>query len=197
MSRFKDNSTDEKLNKYLKDIDTSVHNANTVLNNLLNWAKAEINIGSYDGSACVINEIVVKIKNEFKEKLENKKLELVQMIPEEAEIQLPSDILMIALRNLVSNAIKFSRPDNTIEITFDTDSKTLSVKDHGVGIAQEKINSLFKQQVNSDAGTQKEQGFGMGLYIVSELLHKYNYSLTAESKINEGTIFTIFQKKQD
>ncbi len=195
LSRFKDNSADEKLNKYLKDIDTSVHNANTVLNNLLNWAKAEINIEAYDGSTCMISEIVVKIKNEFKEKLEDKKLELIEQIPESAEFSIPSDILTIALRNLVSNAIKFSRPDNTIKISFDMNNKTLKIKDQGIGISQEKLNSLFKQQVNSDAGTQKEQGFGMGLYIVSELLYKYNYTIIADSKIGEGTIFTIFEKK--
>ncbi|MES2760960.1 MAG: tetratricopeptide repeat protein [Bacteroidota bacterium] len=192
LNKFKNNSEDEKLNKYLKDIGTSVHNANTVLNNLLSWAKAEINLGSYDQLTSVVADVAAKVANEFRDKLEDKKLELIQHIPDTAQIPIPSDILTIALRNLISNAIKFSNTGNKIELSYDELSGTITVADHGLGMTPEKLDLLFKQQVSSDAGTQKEQGFGMGLYIVSELLYKYNYTITAESKLTEGTIFTIF-----
>lgn len=195
LDKFKESSSDEKLNKYLKDIGASVHTANTVLNNLLNWANAEINLNSSNEAKCLIAPAVSKVRLEFMEKLEEKKIEFIGIISEDAKIELPADILIITLRNLVSNAIKFSNTESKIIIAFDATSKTLSVKDNGLGISEEKLKLLFKQQVNSEVGTQKEQGFGIGLYIVSELLHKYNYSLKAESKEIEGTVFTIFRNK--
>ncbi len=191
LNKFKDSSTNEKLNSYLKDIGTSVHNANTVLNNLLNWAKTEIAVGSFDKADCIIEDVVTKTEKEFAEKLGEKNLEIVRHIPPGAVIGMPHDILQIAVRNLVSNAIKFSNSDSKIEIVFDADKGSLSVKDFGVGISPEKQALLFTGQVNAGIGTNKEEGFGIGLYIVSELVYKYGFEIKVESKPNEGTSFKI------
>ena len=194
LNKFKDSSTNEKFNKYLKDINTSVHNANTVLNNLLNWAKTEIALESFDKSDCLVNEVVLKTEAELEEKLKEKNLEIIKQISENARIMLPHDILQIALRNLISNAIKFSYTDSKIEILYDQDKNSLTVKDFGVGISPEKQALLFNNQVNAGVGTSKEEGFGIGLYIVSELLYKYNFKINVKSKLNEGTIFSIMPK---
>jgi signal transduction histidine kinase len=194
LNKFKDSSDNEKFNKYLKDINTSVHNANTVLNNLLNWAKTEIALESFDKSDCLVDEVVFKTELEFEEKLSEKNLELVKHISKDATVMLPHDILHIALRNLISNAIKFSTINSKIEIGFDEQKSELSVKDFGTGITEEKTALLFNGQVNAAIGTAKEEGFGIGLYIVSELLYKYGFKINAESKLNEGTTFSIVPK---
>jgi two-component system sensor histidine kinase/response regulator len=194
LNKFKDSSNNEKLNKYLKDINVSVHNANTVLNNLLNWAKTEIAVESFDKSDCNVDEVVFKTEQEFEEKLSEKNLEIVKHIPKDATIMLPHDILQIAIRNLISNAIKFSNADSKIEISYDQDKTSFIVKDFGVGISPEKQALLFNNQVNAGIGTNKEEGFGIGLYIVSELLYKYGFKINLESKLNEGTTFNIIPK---
>jgi signal transduction histidine kinase len=191
LNKFKDSSTNEKLNSYLKDIGTSVHNANTVLNNLLNWAKTEIAVESFDKADCLVEEVVKKTEKEFAEKLNEKNLAIVRHIPAGAMIGMPHDILQIAIRNLISNAIKFSNTDSKIEIRFDSNNRSLSVKDFGVGISPEKLAQLFNGQVNAGIGTNKEEGFGIGLYIVSELLYKYGFQIHVESQPNEGTVFKI------
>jgi len=194
LNRFKDSSTNEKLNGYLKDIGTSVHNANAVLNNLLNWAKTEIAVESFDKADCVVEDVVEKTEKEFAEKLSEKNIELIRYISAGSTIHLPHDILQIAVRNLVSNAIKFSNRDNKIEIIFDQTNKSLTVKDFGVGLSPEKHAQLFSSQVNAAVGTNKEEGFGIGLYIVSELLYKYGFTIKVESKVNEGTAFSILSR---
>jgi len=161
------------------------------LNNLLNWAKTEIAVESFDKFDCVINEVLDKTEKEFAEKLSEKNLEIVRHIPEGAIIRMPHDILQIAVRNLMSNAVKFSNSAGKIEIAFDADKGSLSVKDFGVGISPEKQALLFSGQVNSGLGTNKEEGFGIGLYIVSELVYKYGFELKVESKEGEGTSFKI------
>jgi signal transduction histidine kinase len=190
LNKFKDSSTNEKLNSYLKDIGTSVHNANTVLNNLLNWAKTEIAVESFDKSDCLVEDVVEKTEKEFAEKLSEKNLEIVRHIPANAMIRMPHDILQIAIRNLVSNAVKFSNKDSKIEISFVPD-QGLVVKDFGMGIPPEKQSLLFNSQVNAGVGTNKEEGFGIGLYIVSELVYKYGFEIRVESRPGEGTAFKI------
>ena len=51
--------------------------------------------------------------------------------------------------------------------------------------------SLFKQEVETDLGTFNEEGFGMGLYIVSELLYKYNFQITVQGELDQGSLFVI------
>src|SRR5690606_20378320 len=145
----------------------SVHNANTVLNNLLNWARTEIAVESFDKSDSVVEDVFEKTASEFAEKLNEKELELKRDIPARATIGMPHDILQIAMRNLISNAIKFSNKGAAVEISFDDHKKKLVVKDFGVGIPAEKTGRLFSNQVNAAVGTHKEEGFGIGLYIVS------------------------------
>jgi signal transduction histidine kinase len=190
LDKFKKSSEDPKLNKYLQDTGTAVRNANEVLNSLLNWAKTEINISGLDKTESTIQAVMTEIKNELAGKLEEKQLSIEERIPVDAIIALPPNILRITLRNLLSNAIKFSYAGNKIEIAF-TENKILSVRDFGAGMPADIAAQLFRQQVNPEIGTNREEGFGIGLYIVSELLYKYNYTISTESKPGAGTSFFI------
>ncbi|MCC6372196.1 MAG: tetratricopeptide repeat-containing sensor histidine kinase [Bacteroidia bacterium] len=191
LDKFKQKSTDKALNSYVQEVNTEVNNANVVLNNLLNWARTEINIKSFEKNAASINDVYLEIANEFKNRLDDKNLKVETTLPEQSIMQLPPDILRIALRNLISNAIKFSHANATIEIGFNSNTKTMSVKDSGIGISEEKQKLLFKKEVDTGLGTANEEGFGMGLYIVSELLHKYKHSIEVVSSEGKGTSFII------
>ncbi len=102
---------------------------------------------------------------------------------------LPPDILRIAFRNLISNAIKFSFENSKIEINIENNK--LIVRDFGKGMTKEKTGQLFTSEVDTDLGTKNEEGFGMGLYIISELLLKYNHKIEVVSKQNQGSEFSI------
>jgi signal transduction histidine kinase len=191
LDKFKSSSDDPKLNRYLSDTGTAVRNANEVLNNLLNWAKTEISISGVDKTEVKVRSIVSEIRKELAAKLEEKQLRIVENIPIDSMINLPPDILRIVLRNLVSNAIKFSYAGNSIELSFDAAWQKLSVKDSGAGMSPETAAQLFRRQVNPEQGTHLEEGFGIGLYIVSELLYKYGFTISVTSSIGKGATFAV------
>lgn len=194
LESFKTKSTDKYLNQFVNEVNTEVVNANEMLNNLLNWARTEINIRDFEKHNCVVFAVYSETVGEFENKLRQKKLEINVSIPSDAEMNLPPDILKIVLRNLLSNAIKFSYSGNSINVVFDKEKYQLEVMDFGVGINKETIEKLFKQEVDTGLGTNNEEGFGMGLYLLSELLRKYGYSIKASSKQGDNTCFSISKK---
>jgi two-component system, sensor histidine kinase and response regulator len=194
LDKFKQKSKDDSLNTYVKEINTEVNNANIILNNLLNWARTEINIKGFEKSTASVNTITEEISAEFKTRLEDKKIQIECSIPSESNIQLPPDIMRIILRNLISNAIKYSQTNSKIEILFNPLTSSLSIKDAGIGILPDKQKQLFKKEVDTELGTSNEEGFGMGLYIVSELLYKYSFKISVVSNYNKGSLFVVQPK---
>ena len=96
------------------------------------------------------------------------------------------------LRNLISNAIKFTNHGGSIRITSEVEDNMLiiGVKDSGVGIEQGSIPKLFRVDVSfSTKGTAKESGTGLGLIICKELAEKQGGKILVESKKNEGSTF--------
>jgi signal transduction histidine kinase len=96
------------------------------------------------------------------------------------------------LRNLMSNAIKFTDQGGSIQIFSEVEDKMLiiGVKDSGVGIEKGSIPKLFGVDVSfSTKGTAKESGTGLGLIICKELAEKQGGKIWVESKKNEGATF--------
>jgi signal transduction histidine kinase len=103
-------------------------------------------------------------------------------------------MLKTVLRNLTSNAIKFTNSGGTINISaVQTPSTiTISVSDNGVGISQDMIAKLFELgQVQSTNGTANEKGTGFGLLLCKEFVEKHNGNIWVESAEGKGTTFTF------
>lgn len=191
LDAFKKKSNDAAMKEYVANVSHEVNNANEILNNLLNWARTEIGIKDFEAKTTNIFSIYNATIVEFEQKLQEKKLQLNPDISREDSIELPPDILRIALRNLLSNAIKFSFENAAIDVVYDANREMLSVIDYGKGMSEYTKSKLFVKEVTTELGTNNEEGFGMGLYILNELLHKYNYKITVESDLNKGACFTI------
>ncbi len=190
LNTFRKKSKDPLLNNFVSEVNTEVANANEILNNLLNWARTEINIKSFEKTDALVNDVLEDITNELKNKLNAKHVKVISEIPKDTIIQLPPDILKIVLRNLISNAVKYSYINSEIKIIY-KGINSFSVKDFGIGIDDEKLKQLFIKEVDTSLGTNNEEGFGIGLYIVSELLYKYGYSISVESEKEKGSVFII------
>ncbi len=96
------------------------------------------------------------------------------------------------LRNLISNAIKFTHSDGAIvlDVLKKQHECLVSVKDNGVGIHKESIDKLFRiDQNKSTKGTQNESGTGLGLILCKELIEKHNGRIWVESEPGKGSIF--------
>jgi signal transduction histidine kinase len=124
----------------------------------------------------------------------NKKISLGHNTPETLVINSDRNILHLVLRNLLSNAIKFSFEGGTITIHVDvTDSMLLiQVKDQGVGMDEDAIQSLVApDSMVSTTGTRNEKGTGMGLALCREYLQKAGGHLSIESEKGKGSTFNM------
>ena len=107
-----------------------------------------------------------------------------------------SNYMNIVLRNLISNAIKFTSVGGTISVEL-IELKTqeyivLKVKDNGIGMSEARINSLFEAAPQkSTKGTEGEHGTGLGMVLVKEILDAMNIEIQVESILKKGTSFTM------
>ena len=103
--------------------------------------------------------------------------------------------MVTAIRNLVSNSIKFSEKDGVIKInSLLIDNKTIeiSVSDNGIGIPEDKLSQIFSLGTkNTKLGTAGEKGTGLGLILCKELVEKNNGTISVESKENLFTKFSF------
>lgn len=97
------------------------------------------------------------------------------------------------LRNLLSNALKFTHPEGEITIeasVVDQDSVKVRVSDNGVGISEERLSHLFDpERQNTTRGTGNEPGTGLGLALCKEFVEKNGGELTLQSRLGQGTTF--------
>ncbi len=129
---------------------------------------------------------VVQNSIEYFNELLDKKNIILTYSHEECTLNITPTKAKMLISNLLSNAIKYSHPDSKINITLN--QNLFEIEDEGIGIAQDKLQSIFKRfsRANSYAG-----GFGVGLSIVEEISKNYNYTIDIISKEHVGTKITI------
>lgn len=163
-----------------------------LLENILEWARSDSNKIQVNKVQVEINGFIRQQLDVFENsaKLKNIKFELVG----EKNLMINTDLNLFStiIRNLISNAVKFSHKDSVIEINYNkSDSMVIfSIKDSGIGMSQEQINNLFSISHSfSRRGTAGERGTGFGLKIVKEYLNKLGGKIWVESQVNVGTTF--------
>ena len=125
---------------------------------------------------------------------EQKQIELDVQIQDEAIVFADSNMLNTTLRNLISNAIKFSFSGSKIEIQAKiiADYAIVSVRDFGAGISPDNVTKLFALNRHfSTLGTNKEAGTGLGLMVCKEMVEKNGGEIWLKSELNVGTTFSF------
>ncbi|MCK9311889.1 MAG: HAMP domain-containing histidine kinase, partial [Bacteroidales bacterium] len=113
---------------------------------------------------------------------------------DDVRVKIDKNMISKVVRNIISNAIKYTKSGGHIEITLNNDDKFayITVIDSGIGIKEENIHKLFKVNENYKThGTNNEEGTGLGLILSKEFLYKNNGDIIIESKINCGTKVTF------
>jgi signal transduction histidine kinase len=102
-------------------------------------------------------------------------------------------MIKTVIRNILSNAIKFSFLDSVIDISssITLDNVQIAISDKGVGLTNDQINQLFYQYGKTTSRTKNERGTGLGLYICKKLIEKNNGKILVESKVGNGTKFIV------
>jgi signal transduction histidine kinase len=165
-----------------------------VLENLLEWAKSELHESKINPANVLLREKVNKVAHQFDGDLRTKKITLANEVADDIVVWADRNQMQIVLRNLLTNAIKFTREHGTITITATEYSSTVQVRvsDSGVGMTEEQMSKLFQSdQLATTLGTNKEKGSGIGLLITKELITNNGGSIEVESAKEQGTTFTI------
>jgi len=182
---------DDKKNKeYLKILDTLSKSTFHLLQNLLEWATTSKNLNKFDSERIELSQIVSDNIIFFKSSADLKLIKLEFKKGEQTYFLGNANTIETIVRNLVSNAIKFTPKDGTITITSEKilQKVRLTVSDTGRGIEQKTINSLFKFETNkSTKGTNGEPGSGLGLVLCKDLVSSNNGIIKIDSHEGIGT----------
>ncbi|MGD9556265.1 MAG: PAS domain-containing protein [Mangrovibacterium sp.] len=177
-------SVSGELTDLVQTILQSANQAFDITRSMLDWTKIK-NFETGNADPVVLHTTAAEVIREFEQEVNLKKLAVRNEIPEEEIVLSNKTVLTIALRNFLSNAVKYSNPGGLIRFTFQ--GRILSVIDLGVGMDPDKQASLFSSVIKSSLGTNREAGNGVGLILVKELLDRTNIDLTLISAAGEGT----------
>jgi signal transduction histidine kinase len=182
----------DAIDTYAKFIHQSTNSALDLLMNLMDWTRAHTGRMEFNPKFIELNGFIRETENLFAGTLQQKNISLKHNIQENTVIYADENMIRTILRNLISNAIKFTHSEGLIvlDVLKNQHECVISVKDNGLGIPKESLDKLFRiDQNKSTKGTQNESGTGLGLILCKELIEKHNGRIWAESEPGKGSIF--------
>ncbi len=141
-----------------------------------------------------VTEMTKEVIDNFRHLAEEKSLRVVNSLPDDCLVYADKYLYFVVLNNLVSNAIKFSEAGGTIEVLQPDPQRpmTISVRDEGQGMSPEYLKNIFKLDVKTSCkGTKGEPGSGLGLLFCQDILKAHGGTLTVESEVGQGSVFSI------
>jgi signal transduction histidine kinase len=189
-----DSAPKEKLQSYFDEIYDSGARLMNLLNDLLDLSKLEAGKIEYNMREENLVDIAGAVLSEMKAFAEERKLrlELTRSVPE-VLVKCDAERIMQVLRNLVSNAVKFSEPASTIqvEVARTADANFFRVMNRGVGIPAAEWETIFDKFVQSSQTRTGAGGTGLGLAISREIVHGHSGKIFVTSVPGERTTFTV------
>lgn len=192
ISKYPKEEDFEKREKHVKRIKDSVKNLTDILEDFLSIGKLEDGRISLRYEETNIREFIETICNEKQEDLAKENQKIVFQFEGNEWALCDKYILRNMMINLISNAIKFSPLDGTIEVSIASGAQEimLCVKDQGIGISKEDQEHLFERFFRGQ-NASNIQGTGLGLHIVSRYLNLLNGTIDVQSEIEKGTTFCV------
>lgn len=181
-----------KSEKIIKIINSTAKNTFELLDNLLNWANMQSGKIIFKPQKLILSTILQEIIEISTSAAILKNIQLSYIQSQDIEVYADENMLNVVLRNLISNAIKFTNTGGNIGIS--TISKQhqveITISDNGVGIPKEISKKLFNISTNiSSVGTANEKGTGLGLILCKEFIEKQGGEIWVESELGKGSDF--------
>ena len=186
----------DKFDYFLKSMNVTAKNTLNLLDNLLCWARTQTGHVQFQPETINLNDLISQNTSLLTTMANLKNITLHDSHNYDIAIQGDRQMLMTVLRNLVSNAIKFTGPSGEINIqaTENQHQVIIEVSDNGMGMDEITRNSLFRMEANpSHKGTEHEEGTGLGLILCKEFVERHGGEIWVESEPGKGSnfIFTI------
>ncbi|MEY8848215.1 ATP-binding protein [Psychroserpens sp. XS_ASV72] len=187
-----DSLSREEFYNLVPELSENADNASSLLYNLLNWSKSQMQNLEPKPELFNIQEVFQNKIALVEQKVEQKRIVLIDESHRDF-VYADRSMIEIVVQNLITNAVKFTRVGDVITVSnSDLNGKALlCVEDTGVGISQENIDKLFQNGTFTTRGTNNEKGTGLGLTICKELVELNGGRIWVESKINIGTKFYV------
>ena len=191
-----DELDDFKRKQLAQKLYTSSKNAYNLLENLLEWSRTQQDMIPFKPEHNNFLKICYEVTENIKPIAEAKNVRINIATPQTINLFADNNMIKTVLRNLISNAIKFSNRNGIINIFAEKGENNIAitVSDNGIGIDTQNASQLFDlKQKNSKNGTEGEKGTGLGLIICKEFIEKHNGKIWVESELGKGSdfIFTI------
>lgn len=163
-----------------------------LLDSLLYWAKSQLNGIHTNPKKIDIRTLVNENINLLNNLAEQKNISLTSEITTDSPAFADEDMTRTILRNLISNALKFTKVNGKVHIDVKkiADSLQISITDTGIGIPAATLSQLFTGNI-STRGTKNEKGTGLGLILVKDFVEKNEGTISVESEVGKGSIFII------
>jgi two-component system sensor histidine kinase/response regulator len=181
------------------DLLEKTKNTGDMLSNLLSWTMNQMGGVSVNLQQVSLSKSLKVILNLQQATAHDKGIELINEIDEAACVIADNNMVQLVVRNLLTNAIKFTAPGGEVIIgtKIHDDECYLTIRDTGIGITEEKKNSVFAITSKSTYGTKNEKGVGLGLVLCKEFTELQQGKIWYESIAGKGTTFFVSLKKCD
>ncbi|MCP4130468.1 MAG: hybrid sensor histidine kinase/response regulator [bacterium] len=185
----------ENLQMFLGEMGNSAKNIHALLINLLEWSSLQRGLVEFHPKKTDLYEIIsTSIFTLFMESAKQKNVELINCINPGTSFTTDDNMIRTILRNLVSNALKFTGQGGRVKISAKAGNEIMRimVSDTGIGMGEKEKNKLFRiDQKIKNKGTAGETGSGLGLILCRELLEKMGGTIEMESEAGKGSTFTV------
>lgn len=163
-----------------------------LIDNLLNWSLMQQDGMKMNFSEFNIAKVAAEVTALVRSSAELKQIRIIEQYHYDGQVYADENAIRTVIRNLLTNAIKFTNPGGWVEISADNegDMAIIGIRDNGVGIKTEAIPNLFRiDTAFSTSGTNKEKGTGLGLILCSELVERNQGHIEIASEPGVGTTF--------
>lgn len=186
-----------ELKKLVPEIQNDLNYVVGLMDNLLQWAKTQMQTNSVYPQKVDLKKMTSEVLQQLQIQAKSKRVKIIDDTPPSTYCQVDRDMLSVVLRNLVSNAIKFTPGKGQIMIgVFEHPSFIeVYVKDSGVGIDNEVLLKINNRDFYTSKGTASESGTGLGLMLCKEFLERNGSQLHIESEPGIGSTFSFSLQK--
>ncbi|WP_264565125.1 tetratricopeptide repeat-containing sensor histidine kinase [Flavobacterium sp. N3904] len=184
--------TSEEIQFAAASMKNSAANLNRLLENLLEWSRMEQGLIPFAPQQNKLKSVVDECIITLKDAADKKEIKINENIDNKTIVFADNNILHAVIRNILSNAIKFTPKGGTIAIQGKEDNKktTISITDSGIGMNSKMVDNLFRLDVQTNRkGTNDEPSTGLGLILCREFIEKHSGKIWVESEEGKGTTF--------
>lgn len=186
--------THEDIKKHALSIRNSVTSSLDLIDNTLFWSLSQTGNITYTPSSFSLNELLYKIRDLYQLMTDRKKISLTISVSNELKLYADENMIYVVLRNLVSNALKFTPQGKSVAITAMAINAhaCIAVADEGIGMSSSYLEKLFtEEQLPLVKGTHDEKGTGIGLILCRNFIQLNHGKLFATSVEGEGSRFVV------